>query len=781
MTSLREFRLLHYNQSDFGGIKYNRRTAEANSQIQDQMHQQALENAQVTGHMVGASALDRQNIMNQPLVQNGQPTAQGILNQQQANIGPQRTFYDTSTGQVQSGLEYAADNPTRAAQLQMNATSARNERMSGVTDTSTRQWTPASGMSKVEFETQTAALEQQNTEKMKQEQLRQEMEQNQATGRAKSNAFSSAASQSASQSNGNAAKTSSTPSSQSTTQTTPNPQQTASNANVEALIAGLPPELAYLAPAIRSQADAATQNLSSQAGLYGSTVQNAQETYNEGESLLNKLSAKYEETSDAKEELLKQVRDDQEKNLSEQQANALDQLAWQQAKQTRDLQRAEQKMVDEKIAALALTGRSRSSQGLQDIDMAKAEYDRAISDMQTEYGFKRTDLITKFTGMHNDVLNTYKVDSLNNLDQFNRDLERLSFQSLSNLQAKKKAEQTALETFVTNQSNIRSQAAKDLYTAAKDVLSEINASRDDKRAQEQLGWQRLENVIKTYGSYAPQAILDSIAKQLPGVDVHAVAKQMTLAEMKQFKVGKGGGTGGGANDSSQIPTQGQVFSSITPQELNAAIKRIFTPANYGGTASERSGKQQEYLNRVASGENPASIAADLQSDYWASQKGAGKTAHEGRITAQGSADALQEYADFYAIGVDDDGPLGFFDSKVEGFKSIFGLSSEEYNNLAGNVGNIRAKIIKENYGAAVTPQELALAQAYIPSMSDKGNIFITKLQNLKAYNAYLDAKVFAANAGLPPPKPPKPVTLSGNAIAGPGKYSSEDINSTLNE
>lgn len=172
--------------------------------------------------------------------------------------------------------------------------------------------------------------------------------------------------------------------------------------------------------------------------------------------------------------------------------------------------------------------------------------------------------------------------------------------------------------------------------------------------------------------------------------------------------------------------------------------------------------------------------ASMQNDYWASQKGAPRTAHDGRTEAQASAESLQSFVDFYSIGSNDDGPLGHIDSRVEGFKSLFGQSSEEYNNLANNVGNIRARIIKENYGAAVTPQELAIAKSYIPDMTDKGSIFVTKLQNLKAYNAYLDAKVFAANAGIPPPKPPVPVSLTGTAVSGAGKYSTTDINSILN-
>lgn len=338
----------------------------------------------------------------------------------------------------------------------------------------------------------------------------------------------------------------------------------------------------------------------------------------------------------------------------------------------------------------------------------------------------------------------------------------------------KEARRWGLEQKMANDKELRTTIAD----ANNTMNDNVNKLRDDERAQETLGYQRLQSAVSTYGTNVPQAMIDSISKMLPGVDVKSIIATPTAAALKKAGGGGSAGTSYGAYNGGVTGTANN-FTNLNPQQLTDAVNRIFAPANFGGTAGERTDKVNTYLKRISSGEDIGNIAASLQGDYWASQKGAPRTAHDERTTAQGSMEALQSFADFYSISGEDDGPLGFLDSKVEGFKSIFKQSSDEYNNLAGQVGNIRAKIIKDNYGSAVTPQELSIARSYIPDMTDGGAQFVTKLQNLKAYNAYLDAKVFASTTGLPAPSPPLPVKLTGDKMSGAGKYSNEDMASFL--
>jgi hypothetical protein len=317
----------------------------------------------------------------------------------------------------------------------------------------------------------------------------------------------------------------------------------------------------------------------------------------------------------------------------------------------------------------------------------------------------------------------------------------------------------------------------------KEIRDSMDKNADNKRADEQLGWNILNQAIDNYGRNVPQSIIDRVSKMLPaGTDIQDVINTPTFAERNSKRISGAGGSGSGSAGSYDIGSTtgpGTVFSGVTSNQLKEAVDRI--TLNFGGTAGERDRKRAEYLGRIDSGESTVSIMNSMQNDYWVSQKGAPKTAHDGRTDAQSSADALSGLVDYYGIGVADDGPLGPVDSRVGRVFSWFGQSSEEYNNLANYVGNIRAKIVKENYGSAVTPQELALAKSYIPDMTQKGSQFLTNVQNLKAYNQYLDAKVFARNVGLPDPTPPKPITLTGPSVTGPGKYSPTDINSMISE
>ena len=87
------------------------------------------------------------------------------------------------------------------------------------------------------------------------------------------------------------------------------------------------------------------------------------------------------------------------------------------------------------------------------------------------------------------------------------------------------------------------ETAETVRTVGKEMMSAINQQKNDERVQSELGWDRMDWASKTYGSGAPQAIIDSIQKMLPNVDVAGTLTSMTLAEMKQKKVGSGGGNG----------------------------------------------------------------------------------------------------------------------------------------------------------------------------------------------------------------------------------------------
>ena len=76
---------------------------------------------------------------------------------------------------------------------------------------------------------------------------------------------------------------------------------------------------------------------------------------------------------------------------------------------------------------------------------------------------------------------------------------------------------------------------------------------------------------------------------------------------------------------------------------------------------------------------------------------------------------------------------------------------------------------------------MKLIKEWAPSMDLKGPTFFANVQNYKKLVNYLDAKHAASDLGLSEPAIPTPTQMTGTAIVGPGKYSTGDINSFLNE
>ena len=541
------------------------------------------------------------------------------------------------------------------------------------------------------------------------------------------------------------------------------------------------PEGALLADALEAQIAENQQSQSEAQTLQEQLTGKVNETFNDVKSQLDQMKTEAVSNADLVDDLLKEIRDDNADQLAEQQKAADQQLVWSNEKATRGLEKQKTAQHEAMVANAALGGASFQPAEINAINESDNAFETQIAEMQIQLGYDRTDLAVKYSGLFVQNNNSYRNGLIDNFKDVQSKLTNIAFNGIANTQAKGTAEQKILQEGFTTMSNLRKDYAANNVAAVKEMNTIINQKRDDDRAQEKLGWERLFDASAKYGSFAPNALIESIAKQLPSVDVKNVLGTMTLAEMKQFKIKSGGGgsssMGNYVGASKEEATAASLYDNITPQNLRESVDRV--TLSFGGTGEERNRKRSEYLNRIASGESTASIVRSMEADYWVSQKGAEKTRHDGRVDAQGAAESLQQFVDYYGINGNDDGPLGRFDSKVQAVKSWFGQSSQEYNNLATNVGNIRAKIIKENYGAAVTEQELKIAESYIPSMNDKGDQFVTKLQNLKSYNAYLEAKQFAMNVGLPTPKPPLPISMSGNEISGPGKYATEDILSAM--
>ncbi len=556
------------------------------------------------------------------------------------------------------------------------------------------------------------------------------------------------------------------------------------DAGAAAAFANLPPEYAFLGPLFQQQQDTINNAINSNKNQTESQFNANDAAYGSVADSIAEMKAGYAESNAAIQDILKDVKEDNEKSISEQESAARQRATWTENQMERQAAKQKAQAHDSMVAQIALSGGFAQDAGLAAVAASDAEFDNRIDDMRTELGVQNTELSAKFTAMYVENRNNYANNTITNVKDLKANLERLSMQGNQNTVAWTTAQNNLLQTAWTNQTNLRKELATNNYNAGKDMITVVNQSRDDKRSQEQLGWNILNQAIDNYGSMVPKSIVDRVSGMLPkGTDIQDIINTPTFAERNSKRIsGAGGGTssgvtlGGGKTAAPGIASQ---FSNMNPQELKSAVDRAML--KFGGTGGERAAKRNEYMNRIASGEATGNIVADLIKDYWATTTGPNETTHNQRISAAGNMDAIQSYADSYGVSEGADGPLGPVSSRGEWLASFFGKSSDAYNDIRSMVSNVKGQITKANAGTAVSAYELSLLKEYAPSMDLKGPTFFANIRNYKALVDYLDAKQAAVDLGIPAPALPIPIKMSGTDIVGAGKYSDEDINSTLNE
>lgn len=319
------------------------------------------------------------------------------------------------------------------------------------------------------------------------------------------------------------------------------PQQNATNAAANMLLAGLTPEQqSLMAPAVNAIMSAYDQADQNSSQLYDETLNIAEGQYKQEQSVLGLLGKSYKELKDSTQSVLDEVKDDQLKNIAEQEKVTQERLGWERAKAERELKRQETKVQDQMIARLALSGGFGSDGGLNEINSATAEFESKIADLGVEYSLQQSEVAVKFSTLYTNTLNQYKVDSISNLKTYQADLERLSMQSLASDRSFGEAKQKAMETYLNNQTNTRLAKAKDIQGITKDVQGLIIQNKSDSQAQEQYGMQQLKWVIDTYGQNAPQSLIENISKSVPGLDVNQIIQTLTLEQQKKASGGSGG-------------------------------------------------------------------------------------------------------------------------------------------------------------------------------------------------------------------------------------------------
>lgn len=624
-----EHRLLNVI-ADPNAIKYTTRTAEANAALQNIAHQGAVQQNQQliaqnpqglapgtpnTGTYNAATTRQWQ-MQNMPYVDaQGNPTAAGVLNQAQRTASiPGQTTYDKSTGIVTQGGQINAgagqrlfDSGMTAGQAQAQVDANKPEIRQTMSNTGLPGATarmdavnfPANGPGPAERaytatlppgaapdpniiaqarnqDKQAAILQQQ------QDQLNQDAAKKKAGDQAAASA--GAASEGAKQ---------------------PTPQDT----GFDAALAALPPEYQALAPLFKGLVGSIQQGMKDTATLTQTLLDNNKTASDKIDERLNSAEAAQTAATTKIQGLLDNLKETQEKNLTDQQNAANQRLEWNRMQEEQRITVERRQARESKIAEMALKNRMGSDGALKELDAADQYYQTQWHNLQFEVGVQRTEIAAKYSGLFLEAENNYTVSSIQNIKDAQAALERIGTQKDANTRARNDAENGILKDMLSKQVDLRNTLAKTKVDIGDQISTFINQKRDDTRAQEQLGWQRLEWVATTYGSNAPQSLLDSIGKQLPGVDVGSVVGQMTLAELKK----KGKGSGGGLSFSvSQKLPNGQ---PVTLDAFIAQKEKDWHATGQAGPASpnQRKAWEKEYNATKAQQDslNPVTITRDL--------------------------------------------------------------------------------------------------------------------------------------------------------------------------
>jgi murein DD-endopeptidase MepM/ murein hydrolase activator NlpD len=507
-------------------IKYNSRTAQANAKQQELQHQGAVAQNQATGN-VGNYSSQQFVPQNQPLVdQYGKQTNAGILNQAQQNATQGKTSYDTSTGAVTGAGAINQSAVQRLENAGMSGSQIQNQ-MNGLQD-NIQQTMGNTGLG-VQYDANgnviagsgrlDAGQTMSNTPvKTKEQQRQDELNNIRITATRQvgtddrgnpiyADVFDPGATEAAKQ----AAKTRFATEDQNVLtqkgqtvqkmgqnaagdaasgQTQAQAVQTAGSAGLDATLANLPPELSFLGPILQNVQQTGQESLNTLKETSGKIWDNMQAGFNEQKGQIDQMKEEYKSSSGAIQDLLKTVRDDQQKNITEQETAAKERLAWNELQQTRQINEQKRKAVDTQVASLALRGGFGSSAGLDKVEEVSQHYEQALSDLQSEMGVQRTELAAKFTALHTQVTESYTQSSIENIKDLRTGIQNLNMQGMANARAKMEAENALAQTFMTNQISIRQDMAKSMQDGATQVASIIRQEKADKA---QLAKQEYEN------------------------------------------------------------------------------------------------------------------------------------------------------------------------------------------------------------------------------------------------------------------------------------------------
>lgn len=182
--------------------------------------------------------------------------------------------------------------------------------------------------------------------------------------------------------------------------------------------------------------------------------------------------------------VLSSIKEDSEERLESEKDLQDKRLRWEEARRISDIEEERNRSIETANASLALSGGFGSSNGLESVQRMNRQYTEAIEDLRSEVGLRRDELAVSFQSSFSEIQNQYRLNSFNNTRDYQRVINNLAQQGFSSTQARRQAEESALQDFIGNVTNLRLQKAGAIQGVVDEMRSMAAAEREAKRAEE---------------------------------------------------------------------------------------------------------------------------------------------------------------------------------------------------------------------------------------------------------------------------------------------------------
>lgn len=309
------------------------------------------------------------------------------------------------------------------------------------------------------------------------------------------------------------------------------------DAAFDALIAGTTdPQLKAVLQALKAQAALTATGPEMTQGEFMAGAGAIAQPYDAIQSIINNATSRLETGEKAMKSFLEKQYERNDKYMAAQQENLQNQITFQNDRAVRDQADANKKMLDSQTIMLALQGGFGSADGNREVAEARLKGEQAIIDLNKEYGFKKTDISLQFTQMHNEAFDKYQQAWLQATDDFESRISNLDIQGISNQQAKSTALSSAYKDYTASIKEARKEHAKLITSATNMVYDHMAQEKADKARQQETLWDRLFQQRAMDGNMNPTLTQSILAEmQKAGIDTSSLdPNSMTLEQQNEL-------------------------------------------------------------------------------------------------------------------------------------------------------------------------------------------------------------------------------------------------------